>query len=371
MAEFLSIDDNVLALLPEDATERKLFEHENRDQSSYRRDLWRILDSPMCRALGDKTQVLHFPILQDKNVGLLCRNRLVHTIDVKERGIRLGKELGLNCDLIESIAMAHDLGHPPFGHTGERALNKIMERFGSFFNHNNQSLRVVELLIGWKINQPGLNLTRATLDGLRTRCWNGLDKISLEAQIVELCDSVAYSLHDLDDFLYYAAIEPHDIDVPIVQDALKRAFSECKGKIPFKGTLLPSLKTAIFREIRHSLYKNSKEKIGIYKDYLKKGYILYNPKSDKLVDLEPEVKERLLQLKNFLFENFYRESEVIKKDAENQQIIFDLFDKLMLNLELRDLQPIELFVDENDPSHVVITDYIASLTDTHAVALWE
>ncbi len=178
---------------------RKYREKKDPLRLPFQRDRDRIIHAKAFRRLHGKTQV--FRALHGDHF----RSRLTHTLEVSQIARDIARNLQLNEDLAEAIALAHDLGHTPFGHAGEEALNEIMQKFGESFEHNRQSRRVVESIEQKYPDFPGLNLTYETLDGLikhRTPYDKGeLGQSSLEAQIVNIADSIAYNAHDVDDGL--------------------------------------------------------------------------------------------------------------------------------------------------------------------------
>jgi dGTPase len=204
-------------------------------RSPYQRDRDRIIHSSAFRKLQYKTQVFV------NHEGDFYRTRLTHSIEVAQIARSIARELGLDEDLTEALALAHDLGHPPFGHAGEEALNLAMKPFGGF-DHNAQSLRVVTLLESRYAGWDGLNLTWETLEGLAKHNgplrnppgyiaeYNERHKLDLhthasaEAQVAAIADDVAYHSHDLDDGMRARLFGPDDIaHLPVVREALAEA----------------------------------------------------------------------------------------------------------------------------------------------------
>ncbi|MBC7811175.1 MAG: dNTP triphosphohydrolase, partial [Burkholderiales bacterium] len=190
------------ALLSRNSKGRHHHEHEPKHRTAFQRDRDRILHSAAFRSLEYKTQVFV------NDAGDYYRTRLTHTLEVAQIGRSLARSLGVNEDLVETICLAHDLGHPPFGHAGEGILDKLMEDHGGF-NHNHQSYRVVTELERRYPDWAGLNLTHETLEGIAKHETEydlshvaGLDadlRGSIEAQIANVSDELAYNAHDLDD----------------------------------------------------------------------------------------------------------------------------------------------------------------------------
>ncbi|HOL50238.1 MAG TPA: deoxyguanosinetriphosphate triphosphohydrolase, partial [bacterium] len=206
---------------------RKYPERQHPLRTSFQRDRDRIIHSTAFRRLEYKTQVFIY------HEGDYYRNRLTHTIEVQQIARSIARNLGLNEDLTEAISLAHDIGHTPFGHKGEQALNEIMQKFGKSFEHNLHGLRVVDIL---EIRYPqfeGLNLTYEVREGIiKHKTSYDSPAISeftehvspsLEAQVVNLADEVAYTSHDLDDGLKSGILEEKELaPLGIWQNVIKR-----------------------------------------------------------------------------------------------------------------------------------------------------
>src|SRR5574344_2018504 len=173
---------------------RKVYEEPSDLRTDFQRDRDRILHSKAFRRLKHKTQVFLSPF--DDHF----RTRLTHTLEVSQIGRTIARALDLNEDLVEEISLGHDLGHTPFGHCGEGVLNELMP---NGFRHNEQSVRVVEIL-------ENLNLCKETVDGIMTHSW-GLKPITLEGQVVQLADKIAYINHDIDDSVRAGIISEEDL----------------------------------------------------------------------------------------------------------------------------------------------------------------
>jgi len=203
------------ALRSRDSAGRCYAEHEAEYRTAFQRDRDRIIHSAAFRRLEYKTQVFN------NDEGDYYRTRLTHTLEVAQIGRTIARALNVNEDLVETICLAHDLGHPPFGHAGEETLNALVKDHGGF-NHNHQSYRVVTQLERRYPEFPGLNLTRETLAGLAKHETEydhlvviaGLDPTtrgSFEAQIANATDELAYNAHDLDDGLSSGLLMPSDL----------------------------------------------------------------------------------------------------------------------------------------------------------------
>ena len=192
-------------------------EAESESRTAFQKDRDRVLHTTAFRRLEAKTQVFL------NASGDHYRTRLTHTLEVQQVARSVALSLGLNETLAETIALAHDLGHPPFGHAGERVLNALMQGHGGF-DHNSQARRIVTRLEHRRPDLPGLNLTLDVLDGLNKHDRAGLQRPSLEAQVVDAADALAYTAHDLDDGLRSGLITPAGLaGLPLWQELTVRA----------------------------------------------------------------------------------------------------------------------------------------------------
>ncbi len=223
---------------------REYAEEEPPFRLAFQRDRDRIVHSTAFRRLEYKTQVFV------NHEGDHFRTRLTHTLEVAQIARTIARSLRLNEDLTEAIALAHDLGHPPFGHAGERAMNEMMQPYGSF-EHNRQSLRIVEVLEDRYPEFPGLNLTWETRDGLKKHQPRSLPSTvnspavvvapSLEAQITDYADEIAYNNHDIDDGFTSQMIELESLrEVPLWDEhfrAIQSHFGQAPRKIQWRQTV--------------------------------------------------------------------------------------------------------------------------------------
>lgn len=315
--------------------------HEVHDplRSPFELDRHRILSCTAFRRLQNKTQVFA-PGFHDH-----FRNRLTHSLEVASIARCLARLRGADADLSEAIALAHDLGHPPFSHAGEKTLDELMAGRGGF-NHNAHSLRVVEYLEHPYPDFRGLNLTRAVLDGLRvhiTRFDTPSDEAipaSEEASIVSLADRIAYDLHDLEDALGAELICSAEVEeITLWCDALS-CLSDTARIGPVFAVRRPVLDTML---------------AALLSGLSKRG-----------ADLPPEANAKLGELESLLIEKVYQHPEVVRADAEGRTRIHELFAAYM---KVPDLLP-ERFrkrIAEHGP-HRVICDYIAGMTDPFCTA---
>ena len=201
-----------------DSTGRVHAEQPHRFRSPYQRDRDRIVHSAAFRRLAHKTQVF------TGYHGDYHRSRLTHTLEVTNIARTLARALAVNEDLVETLALAHDIGHPPLGHAGEDVLAELLRDEGGF-NHNAQALRIMELLEARYPEFPGLNLSREVLDAQATRKKDGTAPAPLlETQVVDAADSIAYDTHDADDAIELGLVTLDELlDLPLVADAAARA----------------------------------------------------------------------------------------------------------------------------------------------------
>ena len=285
----------------------------------FQRDRDRILHSKSFRRLKQKTQVFLLP------KGDHYRTRLTHTLEVSQNARTIAKALRLNEDLVEAISLGHDLGHTPFGHAGERALNEICP---NGFRHNEQSVRVVECL---EKNGRGLNLTKEVLDGILTHQTAG-EPMTLEGQIVRMSDKIAYVNHDIDDAIRDGILSEADI--------------------PPK-----------FRKI---LGNSTKERLNT----ITHDVIIHSMDAPE-VRMSEEVAEAMKGLRKFMFENVYRNPVAKREENKAVEMVKNLYEYYMEHIEkLPDeyYRRMELFEDTKEQ---VICDYIAGMTDNYAVKVFQ
>ncbi len=351
------------ALLSRDSKGRVYDEAEPRYRTAFQRDRDRIVHSAAFRRLEYKTQVFA------NDEGDYYRTRLTHTLEVAQIGRTIARALNVNEDLVETICLAHDLGHPPFGHAGERALDRMMAEHGGF-NHNHQSYRVITELESRYPDWPGLNLTRETLYGVAKHETNydlsrvaGLDPAlrgSLEAQIANITDELAYNAHDLDDGINSDLIHPDDLR----QLEIWRELCERRG---WRGTRIDDL-------TRHAMIR---ELVGLLVDDVlettQRNLERVNPQSvsevqaqpHNLVEYSPRVGAMNQALKRFLYEHVYFSYRVVRMQQRAERFIEQLFTAFID--DPRQLPPDWQQEMEKRDGHRVVTDYIASLTDRSAL----
>lgn len=338
-------------------------DHEPEYRTAFQRDRDRIIHAAAFRRLEYKTQVFV------NDAGDYYRTRLTHTLEVAQIGRTLARALGVNQDLVEAICLAHDLGHPPFGHAGEHILNEMMEDQGGF-NHNHQSYRVVTELENRYPNWKGLNLTYETLEGIAKHETeydlsevSGFDlekRGSIEAQIANIADELAYNAHDLDDGLQSGLIVPDQlVDLEIWKELCER--------LDWTGHTLDEIQ-------RHRFIR---ELVGLQVDDVLKqttqNLEQLQPKSPRdvqihqknVVEHSPPAKAKNRALKDFLYANMYSHFRIVRMQARAENFIRSLF-KSYVN-EPRQLPRLYQDYLQDEPVHRVVADYIASMTDRSAL----
>lgn len=344
-------------------------------RSHYQRDRDRIVHSSAFRRLEYKTQVFV------NHEGDMFRTRLTHSIEVAQIARSIARVLHLNEDLAETIALAHDLGHTPFGHAGQDALNHCMADFGGF-EHNLQSLRVVDELEERYADFPGLNLTFESREGILKHC--SLQKArelgdvgerfihkqqpSLEAQIVNLADEIAYNNHDVDDGLRAELISIEQLcEVDLFQDQYRVVidqYPDLRGR-----RLVHEIIRRMINLLVVDLIENSQANL----DQVKPDSIdAVRQHTEELIGFSPHVREQSLALKRFLRNNLYRHFRVYRMTVKASQILRDLFTGFMGNLQL--LPPghqriaLRLAEEAGETGKArAVADYIAGMTDRFAI----
>lgn len=367
-AEFENRERQMLApyaMKSGDSRGRRYEEPKHDYRTDFQRDRERIIHSTAFRRLEYKTQVFV------NYEGDHYRTRLTHTIEVAQVARGIARALRLNEDLAEGISLAHDLGHTPFGHSGETTLNKLMKGHDGF-EHNRQSLKVVELLEHRYPDFPGLNLTFELREGIlkhETIYDNPAfpadlfphDRGTLECQVVNVADEIAYTCHDVDDGLRSGLITFDDLgQLKLWQDLHKTV----AGNYPY------ILNTHLYR---HQMIKAL---IGIMiTDCINASLKLiddYEPQSVDNIRKLPvnviarseEALNREAHLKQFLFEKMYRHPRLLRMAEKAERIITTLFESYIKNPD--QLPPNFRDRIEKDDVYVVVADYIAGMTDRYA-----
>jgi len=335
-------------------------------RSEFQRDRDRIIHSNAFRRLEYKTQVFV------NHEGDLFRTRLTHSIEVAQIARSIARRLRLNEDLAEAISLAHDLGHTPFGHAGQDALNACMKPYGGF-EHNLQSLRVVDVLEERYAEFDGLNLCFETREGILKHCsaenakrlgelgerFLNDRRPSLEAQIANLADEIAYNNHDVDDGLRSGLISLEQLEaVPLVATHLRevrKVHPELNERRVIHETIRRMINTLVTDLIRQSEHNIDKQGLATL-DGVRNA--------PALIAYSAEVNEQQRELKNFLRTRLYRHFRVQRMSAKSQRIIRDLFGIFLANNAL--LPPQYQRQEETERARAV-ADYIAGMTDRYAI----
>jgi dGTPase len=335
-------------------------------RSEYQRDRDRIVHSTAFRRLEYKTQVFV------NHEGDLFRTRLTHTIEVAQITRSIARALALNEDLAEAVALAHDLGHTPFGHAGQDALDRCMKPHGGF-EHNLQSLRIVDLLEERYAGFDGLNLTFETREGILKHCSKERAALlgevgqrflegtqpSLEAQLANLSDEIAYNNHDVDDGLRSGLITLEQLDeVAIFSDtrrAVEAHWPGLRGRRLIHETVRSMINAMAVDLVQTTRSALKQAKVETLEDVRRAG---------KLAGYSPDFSMRLKELKRFLHDNLYRHYQVLRMTNKAQRIITELFQAFMADPRL--LPPQYQHRARSDQPRA-IADYIAGMTDRYAM----
>lgn len=338
-------------------------ETEHPYRTAFQRDRDRIVHTTAFRRLEYKTQVFV------NYEGDYYRTRLTHSIETAQVARTMARVLGLNEDLSEAISLAHDLGHTPFGHSGETALNALMKDYGGF-NHTVQSLRIVESLERRYPQFSGLNLTWEVREGIAKHAtdydltdaleYEPETKASLEAQLVNVADEIAYTTHDLDDGLRSGLLQVDD---------LREIELWRRGRSSLGIDVGDVSEMARRRTVRHLINELVTDVINTIDRQLREQYINtaadVRAASSNLACFSPEMAQHNRQLKDLLLERLYRHYRVIRMQVKAQRLIRRLF-RAYLD-EPRQLPPeIQSRVAEG-PAERVVCDYVAGMTDRFAI----
>jgi len=337
---------------------RKFAEKPHPYRSDFERDRDRIIHCSAFRRLEGKTQVFT-PGLDD-----YYRTRLTHSIEVAQIGRTIAKELRVNVNLTEAICLAHDLGHSPFGHAGEEVLNDLMSEFGGF-EHNRQTLRIVDLLEHPYPDFMGLNLMYETRLGLakhRTAYDNPQSKTfseancSLEGQVADVADRIAYNCHDLEDGMRAGLISSEQLKgMKIVTEAQRRINAEA-----IKDRTIRKTRTA--KEIINKLVSDCIEasKKNLSQTNVKTVGDVYAA-GEKLIVLSAGSDAELVELEKFLMQSFYMHQSLIETASKVRAWLGRLFERLCQKPELMPGY-FQRFIPEQGLQRTV-ADYIAGMTD--------
>jgi dGTPase len=367
----------------------------------YQRDRDRIIHSSAFRRLAHKTQVF------TGEMGDYHRMRLTHTMEVTSIARTLGRALHLNEDLIESLALLHDVGHPPFGHSGEDVLDRCLQDHGGF-NHNRQALRLAELLETRYPDFPGLNLSHEVLNGQKLRAlqseakqsqislkrvgislkrvgvslehketspkceldspeWNLLASKHnlLEMQIVDAADSIAYDTHDADDALEMGLLELEQLlDVPLWREAAKRVgqqYTALSGAPLRRAVVHQLIEILVSDLLTTTQYRLAKASITSVQAIREHPQVLVAPST--------EIAAQKGQLEDFLFAHVYRHPILLERRSGTSQALQEMFQNLISKPEQLPADFLALAHKTGVPR--AVADYLASMTDRFALAALE
>ena len=285
----------------------------------YQRDRDRILHSKSFRRLKDKTQVFLTP------EGDHYRTRLTHTLEVSQNARTIAKALRHNEDLVEAIALGHDLGHTPFGHAGERALNAVCP-YG--FCHSEQSVRTVDIL---EKNGQGMNLTDEVRDGIRNHQTKGMP-YTLEGKIVRYSDKIAYIHHDMDDAIRGGILKESDVPAEI-------------------GEVIGFTTGERLDHFIHDLVTYSYEKDDIR--------------------MSPAVEDAMKKLRKFMFERVYQNKAAKSQEAKAEMLMESLYQYYLKHLHKLPAYLLARMEEYGEAPEVIVCDYIGAMTDRFAIAQYE
>ena len=362
----MAADKAPYAAAPENSRGRRLREPPPRGRSEYQRDRDRIIHSTAFRRLEYKTQVFV------NHEGDLFRTRLTHSLEVAQIGRSVARHLGLDEDLTEAITLAHDLGHTPFGHTGQDALNSCMKPYGGF-EHNLQSLRVVDVLEQRYGAFDGLNLTFETREGILKHCslknartlgdvgerFIKRQRPGLEAQIANLADEIAYNNHDVDDGLRSGLLQMEQLSTVAIfrrhMRAALREFPRIEGRRLVNETVRRMIDTLITDLVRQSA--------ATIREY---APVSINDvrQSPPMIRFSERIRREQKELKQFLHTNLYRHYRVSRMSSKARRIVTELFQAF---LSEPGLLPPEFQERARTDTPRAIADYIAGMTDRYAI----
>jgi dGTPase len=355
------------ALRAEESRGRRYPEAGHAYRNDFQRDRDRVVYSRAFRRLENKTQVFtrrrsdHF------------RNRLTHTIEVAQISRTIAAELQLNEDLVEALALVHDVGHPPFGHAGERILNAAMQEHGDQFDHNLHALRTVEQFEQRYADFPGLNLTFEVREGIvkhsRDYDAHGFPQLAeylldqrppLEAQLIDLTDEIAYSTADLDDGVEAKILTREQVrrEVPVfanLYEEVERLYPTATEKLKFNETLKRVLDRLVSDLILNT--RNAVREWGV------KSVEDVRNLAHRLCGFSAHVDEERRQIKDFLYQNVYFSPALQRDKKQAEQVIAEMFAFFMRSP--RELPASYQEKTRIEPLHRIVCDYVAGMTDSY------
>jgi dGTPase len=354
------------AALSAESRGRRYKEEKAPFRTDFQRDRDRIIHCTAFRRLEYKTQVFV------NHEGDHYRTRLTHSLEASQIGRSVARSLCLNEDLIEALVLSHDLGHTPFGHSGERVMNTLMKEHGGF-EHNGQSLRVVDFLERRYPDFPGLNLCYEVREGIikHSSSWDHPEEVpaeltpgehpTIEAQLCNYADEVAYNNHDVDDGLSSQMIHVEDLQKVELWNEAARRVAKSHAAVTYPATkhlIISAMITILVEDLARQTTKNTKEAgVETLADMRACGKVL--------ASYSPAINKENQALKTFLWENLYSHYRVIRMEEKAKRILTDLFQAYIgrpqqLPPEFREQMKTET------PARI-ICDYIAGMTDRFAL----
>jgi dGTPase len=338
-------------------------EKESAYRTAFQKDRDRVIHTTAFRRLEYKTQVFV------NYEGDYYRTRLTHTLEVVQVARSIARALGLNEDLSETIALSHDLGHPPFGHAGERVLDELMKGHGGF-DHNRQSLRIATYLENRYPGFRGLNLTWETREGIvkhetlydipSAEGYEPGYRPTIEAQIVNLADEIAYNAHDLDDGLRSGLLAPPQlIEVPLLVEHASQLGMSLERLSEFE-------RRSFIRELLGLIISDA---IMATEEQLKDRNILsladVRAQINPLASYSASLQAQLKTLREFLYANLYRHHYVVRQTGKSKLVLERLFD--LYTAQPGMLPPHVRKASDSEGLHRAVCDYIAGMTDRFAL----
>ncbi len=361
------------AVRVEDSRGRRYAEPPHPYRNAFQRDRDRVIHARAFRRLENKTQVF------TRRYSDHFRTRLTHTIEVAQISRTIAAALDLNVDLVETLALVHDIGHPPFGHAGEKALDAAMRRHGEFFDHNLQALRIVEDFELRYAEFRGLNLTFEVREGIikHSHDYSAAEhpelaeylldlRPPLEAQLIDLTDEIAYSTADLDDGYEAKLLKLEDVRQNV--RVFERFFVEMEAKypeVPDKLKFNEALKRMLNRFVT-DLIENTRSRVA------KSGVtsaedVRHLPK--RLVAFSDEVEQERREAKAFLYKTLYESKPLQPEKYKAEKVVTETFDFLVANPGA--LPPSYQEKIEHEKLARVVCDYIAGMTDHYVQDVWK
>ena len=342
-------------------------------RTHYQRDRDRVIHSRAFRRLEHKTQVF------TRRFSDHFRNRLTHTIEVAQISRTIAARLGLDVDLSETLALVHDIGHPPFGHAGEKALDACMQAHGSYFDHNLHALRIVEDFEHRYASFRGLNLTFEVREGIIKHSHDYSpaehpelteylldERPPLEAQLIDLTDEIAYNTADLDD-----GFEAHILSLEVMRagsplfarlfEDVERRYPEAPVKLKFNETL-----KRVFDALVSDLIESTERRLQ-GADVWSLEDVRNHP--ERLAAFSPRMDAERKQIKELLYTQLYYSDELRPEKTQAEEVVHELFSYWMENPETLPQSYHEQ--RERDPLHRIVCDYIAGMTDRFILQQYE